>query len=245
MRAQCLRGTLVMDASSGATSGPVRVSYFDPRTGEPCDAKPEPLHGDQERRIREREGYRASLARGWKRRAVLVDGVEYESISAAAGAVKADKTTLGSALRSWATEFRGHAVGFAEPAQEPVERKRNPRNSSAVEVDGRRYATIMDAAVALGYSPTYLAAQLRKGRTEYGGRVVRYADRPTPERVAEPPKPRRKPTPPHRTRPVTVDGTRYATVKEAAEAMGCVPGTIHNALKAGRELVKGHVVAYA
>lgn len=240
-----MRTRYVLDAHSGATSGPVRVSYFDPRTGEPCATKPEPLHGDQERRSRERAGYRESLERGWKRRAVLVDGVEYESISAAAGAVKADKTTLGSALRSGATEFRGHSVGYADPAQKPVETPNNSRNSTAVTVDGRRYATILDAAVALGYSPKYLGAALLKGRTEFGGKVVRYADKPTPERVAEPPKPRRKPTPPHRTRPVTVDGMRYATVKEAAEAMGCVPGTIHNALKAGRELVKGHAVAYA
>lgn len=136
-------------------------------------------------------------------------------------------------------------MGFAEPAQKPVERANNPRNSTAVEVDGRRYDTILDAAVALGYSPKYLGAALCKGRTEFGGRVVRYADKPTPERAAEPPKPRRKPTPPQRARPVTVDGMRYATVKEAAEAMGCVPASIHNALKAGRDLVKGHAVAYA
>lgn len=28
---------------------PVRVSYFDPRTGEPCDSKPEPLRREQRR----------------------------------------------------------------------------------------------------------------------------------------------------------------------------------------------------
>lgn len=177
-----MRGRILQDACSGAVSGPVRVSYFDPRTGEPCDEKPEPLHGDQERRSREREGYRAS--------------------------------------------------------------PNNARNSRAVVVDGERYASIADAADAIGYNPTYLAAELRSGRSDYGGRVVRYADRPMPEpKPALPKEPRRQP--PHRMRPVTVDGTRYASVKEAAEALGCVPGTIHNALKAGRDLVKGHAVAYA
>ena len=62
MTTQYMRTRYVLDAHSGAVSGPVRVSYFDPRTGEPCATKPEPLHGDQERRGREREGYRASLA---------------------------------------------------------------------------------------------------------------------------------------------------------------------------------------
>lgn len=28
---------------SDGRSGEVRVSYFDPKTGEPCDSKPEPL----------------------------------------------------------------------------------------------------------------------------------------------------------------------------------------------------------
>lgn len=166
----------VLDQGSGAVSGPVRVSYFDPRTGEPCDAKPEPLRGDQESRRRERDGYRASLARGWKKRAVLVGGVEYESIAAAARAIGVDKTSLGAAMRS--------------------------------------------------------------GAVEYGGRAVRYADEPTPiakKRVVNG----------HYSRPVILDGVRYASVKEAAAAAGCVPGAMHNALKAGRELVKGHAVAYA
>lgn len=32
---------------------PVRVSYFDPRTGEPCDSKPEPLRREQRRETAE------------------------------------------------------------------------------------------------------------------------------------------------------------------------------------------------
>ena len=38
-------GRVLLDSDAGPRrgSGPVRVSYFDPRTGEPCDAKPEPL----------------------------------------------------------------------------------------------------------------------------------------------------------------------------------------------------------
>lgn len=171
-----MRTRYVLDAHSGATSGPVRVSYFDPRTGEPCDAKPEPLHGEQERRRREREGCRESLERGRKKRAVVADGREYESIAAAARAIGVDKTSLGAALRS--------------------------------------------------------------GAVEYGGRAVRYADGPAPEggkRVMRG----------HFKRQVVVDGVRYGSIGEAAQAAGCAPASIVNALKAGRCEVKGHVVAYA
>ena len=31
--------SLAYDSGGGRTPSPVRVSYFDPRTGEPCDAK--------------------------------------------------------------------------------------------------------------------------------------------------------------------------------------------------------------
>lgn len=171
-----MRARYVLDAHSGAVSGPVRVSYFDPRTGEPCATKPEPLHGDQERRIREREGYRESLKRGRRCRAVVVDGVRYESIAAAARAIGVDKTSLGAAMRS--------------------------------------------------------------GAVEYGGRSVRYADEPTPAA-------KKRVVSGHYSRPVILDGVRHASVKEAAAAAGCVPGAMHNALKAGRETVKGHAVAYA
>ena len=114
MKAQCLRGTLVMDACSGATSGPVRVSYFDPRTGEPCDSKPEPLSDRvQTRRSRELEGYRASLDRGRRCRPVLVDGVLFESINAAARGIGVSRCGLGEALRMGRCEYKGMEVAYA------------------------------------------------------------------------------------------------------------------------------------
>ena len=163
----------VLDQGSGAVSGPVRVSYFDPRTGEPCDEKPEPLHGDPERRGREREGYRASLARGWKKRAVMVGGVEYESIAAAAPAVGVSKTKLAKSLREGAAEVNGRSVRYAADVPPPM-RTNNPGHKCAVLVDGVRHESIADAAAALGYSRTYFASELRSGRRDYGGRTVEY-----------------------------------------------------------------------
>lgn len=172
-----LRQRVVLDAHSGAVSGPVRVSYFDPRTGEPCATKPEPLHRPADREEAKRKACGCVVVRANRRgKPVLVDGARYETIAAAARSIGVDKTSLGAALRS--------------------------------------------------------------GAVEYGGRAVRYADEPTPiakKRVVNG----------HYSRPVILDGVRYASVKEAAAAAGCVPGAMHNALKSGRELVKGHAVAYA
>ncbi len=167
---------VVLDAHSGAVSGPVRVSYFDPRTGEPCATKPEPLHGDQERRGREREGYRESLERGRKKRAVVVDGVEYESIAAAARAIGVDKTSLGAAMRSGAIEYGGRAVRYAEgPAPAGGKRVMRGHFKRTVVVDGVRYDRLMDAAEAVGCSQSYLSMRLKDGYDRVKGHVVAYA----------------------------------------------------------------------
>lgn len=41
---------------------PVEVSYFDPRTGEPCDGKPEPLGGGQRGKRWNRPGGKGGAA---------------------------------------------------------------------------------------------------------------------------------------------------------------------------------------
>ena len=162
----------VLDAHSGAVSGPVRVSYFDPRTGEPCATKPEPLHGDQERRGREREGYRESLERGRKKRAVVVDGVLYESISAAAGAIGCDKGGLGAKLRAGGSSHIGHSVGFADS---PASAAWSPvRNARPVRVDGEVYESMSQAARAVGVTPSSMWKALRAGGGMCKGCEVSY-----------------------------------------------------------------------
>ena len=98
----------------GAMSGPVKVSYFDPRTGKPCAKKPRPLHSAEEREAIRAAAEAAAKARGGRPvRPVVVDGVVYESIAAAARAMGASPSTLGSALRKGAAEYSGHEVSFA------------------------------------------------------------------------------------------------------------------------------------
>lgn len=104
--------SLAYDSGGGRAPSPVRVSYFDPRTGEPCDAKPVPLHDGKRRGA----GLDAvlSMSRPHNARPTVVDGVRYASVNAAAKAVGCSAVTLRKYLRGGAASCRGHAVAYAE-----------------------------------------------------------------------------------------------------------------------------------
>lgn len=93
-------------------SGPVRVRYFDPLTGEPCEEKPVP----RSKQIAARgKPVPARAKKDWKWKAhghkrCMVDGVEYESIAAAARAFDINNNSLGKALRDGLTAYRGHLI---------------------------------------------------------------------------------------------------------------------------------------
>lgn len=118
-------------------SSEVRVSYFDPVTGEPCAEKPKPLKVQrreitvqqalERRQQAEAEGARIMAEmRARKRkplcgpfphkngRAVLVDGERFPSISAAAHSMGVDGNYLGKRLREGAVFVCGFRVEFAE-----------------------------------------------------------------------------------------------------------------------------------
>lgn len=98
----------------------VRVRYFDPRTGEPCDEKPVPAKRAK-RRMEDKAMLKASLARAREKtiercaQPVIVDGVEHPSVNSAAKAVGCAGSTLANKLRDGATEYRGHAIRFKDP----------------------------------------------------------------------------------------------------------------------------------
>lgn len=104
--------SLAYDACGGREPSPVRVSYFDPRTGLPCDEKSVPLHDGKRRGA----GLDAvlSMSRAANARPTVVDGVRYASVSAAAKAVGCSAVTLRKYLRSGAASCRGHEVAYAE-----------------------------------------------------------------------------------------------------------------------------------
>ena len=93
-------------------SGPVRVRYFDPLTGEPCDEKPVPRSKQLSARGK-MVSKRAKREWRWHthgHRRCIVDGVEYESIAAAARAADINRNSLGKALRDGLTVYRGHFI---------------------------------------------------------------------------------------------------------------------------------------
>lgn len=93
-------------------SGPVRVRYFDPLTGEPCDQKPMPRSKQLAARGKAAPK-RAKKDWRWKahgHRRCVVDEVEYESIAAAARAVGINNNSLGKALRDGLAVYRGHYI---------------------------------------------------------------------------------------------------------------------------------------
>lgn len=93
-------------------SGPVRVRYFDPLTGEPCEEKPVPRSKQLAARGKAAPK-RAKKDWKWKARGhrrCIVDGVEYESIAAAARAVGVNNNSLGRALRDGLAVYRGHCI---------------------------------------------------------------------------------------------------------------------------------------
>ena len=128
---------------------PVRVSFFDPRTGEPCESRPEPLRREKGREtveernaaiakrereekeareisdaMRRRAGLKPDGARRPSRRAggrnggrprpVVVDGMLFPSVSAAAEEVGLTAQHLCSRLRGGPCTVKGRRAAFAE-----------------------------------------------------------------------------------------------------------------------------------
>ena len=131
-------GPALSEPPSTGRSSEVRVSYFDPVTGEPCATKPKPLDKKAEpkksayekyaqRRAAEDEA--AEIVRNMKerhanearerhraryRRPVLVEGKLYESVTAAAKAVGTTPQHLGTTLNSGKRALKGKSIAFAE-----------------------------------------------------------------------------------------------------------------------------------
>lgn len=100
------RGLFLMDRG-GAPCGEVRVSYFDPQTGERRDA---PAISKEPKR-------KEALGTRGPRKAVMVDGVRYPTIRAASSAIGSHENYLASVLRQGGTELKGHSIEYAEVAR--------------------------------------------------------------------------------------------------------------------------------
>lgn len=114
---------------------PVRTRFFDPRTGEPCDSRPEPLRREkgretaeernaaiakrerdekEAREIHEAMRRRAGGRNGGRPRPVVVDGRLFPSVAAAAEEVGLTAQHLGRRLRGGPCTVNGRRAAFAE-----------------------------------------------------------------------------------------------------------------------------------
>lgn len=99
---------VTVDKGSGAKSGPVRVSYFDPATGNPLKAKPRPRAKRKRNRPALKPGTLPVNAV-----AVTLGGVPYESMRAAHLATGVSLNTLQMARKMGWAEVGGMPVSFA------------------------------------------------------------------------------------------------------------------------------------
>ena len=101
-------GYILPDKGSGATSGPVRTSYFDPETGEPLAEKP---------KLRKAKRMRACFA--WPPKpthavGLTVDGRHYDTMHQACVAEGFGKKTLQAARKKGCATVKGKRIVFDE-----------------------------------------------------------------------------------------------------------------------------------
>lgn len=128
---------------------PVRVSYFDPRTGEPCDSRPEPIRREKGRAtVEERNAEIAKRER---------DEKEAREISEA---------------------MRKRAGLKPDGARLPSMRAggRNGGRPRPVVVDGRLFPSVAAAAEEVGLTAQHLGRRLRGGPCTVNGRRVAFAE---------------------------------------------------------------------
>ena len=128
---------------------PVRVSYFDPRTGEPLDHRPEPLRREQRRETVEERN--AAIAKRER------DEKEAREIS------EAMRRRAG--LKPDGAPWPGRRAGG-----------RNGGRPRPVVVDGRLFPSVSAAAEEVGLTAQHLGTRLRGGPCTVKGRRAAFAE---------------------------------------------------------------------
>lgn len=173
---------------TGSRVRPVRVSYFDPRTGKPCDSKPEPL-GEHEQGGRRAEIAASTAPRPGRGRGIVVTSKaaqprdERHCVCRVCGCElrasgRGRKPSVCRECRSTAVAaMPGSNAGAARPSRykPKVNELGGRRNATPVYVDGKLFMSIREAAEAIDSSPANLATALRRGAIRFKGHDVRRA----------------------------------------------------------------------
>ncbi len=143
---------MLSDAIKGEVESvirPVRVSYFDPRTGEPCDSKPEPLRREQRRETAEERN--AAIAKRER------DEKKAREIS--------ETMRRRAGLKPERPRGQGKRAGGRDGAWK-----------RPVVVDGRLFPSVTAAAEEVGTTAQHLGTRLRGGPCKVKGRAVAFAE---------------------------------------------------------------------
>lgn len=143
---------MLSDAIKGEVESvvrPVRVSYFDPRTGEPLDHRPEPLGREKGlTTVEERNAAIAERDRGEREARAISDAMRRRA------GLKPDGAR-------WPSRRAGGRNGG------------RPRH---VVVDGRLFPSVAAAAEEVGLSAQHLGSRLRGGPCTVKGRRAAFAE---------------------------------------------------------------------
>ena len=112
-------------------------------------------------------------------KAVVVGGVEYPSIGAAARANYMHHTTLLRALSHGCAESCGLSIRYAYESDSDAAKRVEPRASTScpVRVDGVRYPSMRAAARGTGLAQNTIFRALKSGKKTRYGEVVEYDER--------------------------------------------------------------------
>ena len=137
---------------------------------------------------------RAPKPRSWKKAnpkkapavAILVDGTEWPTFAAAAASIDSLASSLGKALRSGKTRWRGHDIAYADPEAEAARLEGVPQREKArraalpgligVLLDGELFESYAAAARSIGKSGSAIQHALKSGRTSIAGATLALAD---------------------------------------------------------------------
>lgn len=128
---------------------PVRVSYFDPRTGEPCESRPEPIRREKGREtVEERNAAIAKRERDEKEAREISDAMRKRAGLKPDGARRPSRSAGG----------------------------RNGGRPRPVVVDGRLFPSVAAAAEEVGLTAQHLGSRLRCGPCTVKGRRAAFAE---------------------------------------------------------------------
>lgn len=156
---------IIPDEPSGARSSDVKITYFDPKTGDMLAKPPKYVKANARWTTPMRRHSKKQSALNY---AVVVDGRKYPSIGVAERALGMKPGRLSYALRNGKTTYKGHTIAYDGTDKH--------LRSRVVIVDGKEYPSITAAAKDNDISSGWLSIALLNGNDTCKGHQIAYKE---------------------------------------------------------------------